>query len=98
MPSSERSFNQTIGFFASGFSEKPAGGSSFGNRTMPVSSEAIFIVPSSDREALDGVGGEGQAEAGLVRQDHVAPIDRRRFLEQFEHPRHVFDRQPVRDR
>src|SRR5437899_12471803 len=43
MPSSLRSLSQTIGFFALGFSEKPASGSSFGNSTMPVSSEAIFI-------------------------------------------------------
>src|SRR5204862_7861533 len=98
MPSSVRSRSHTIGFFAFGFSENPASGSSFGNSTTPVSSEAIFIVPSSDRETLDGVGGEREAEAGLLRQDHVALVDRRGFLEQLQHPRHVFDRQPIRDR
>src|SRR5690348_13851758 len=35
--------NVTIGFFALGFSEKPASGSSFGSATMPVWMLAIFI-------------------------------------------------------
>ena len=51
MPSSVRNRSQTIGFFAFGFSENPARGSSFGNRTMPVSSEASFIEPPLCRRA-----------------------------------------------
>src|SRR5436309_13171787 len=46
MPSSVCRRSQTIGFFAFGFSEKPASGSSFGSSTMPVWSEAIFIGAS----------------------------------------------------
>src|SRR5215471_16992945 len=98
MPSSVRDLSQTIGFLAFGFSEKPASGSSFGNSTMPVSSEAIFIAPSLCRKAPQGLGREGKAEAGLGGQDHVALHHRRRLIEQFQHPRHVLDGEAVRDR
>src|SRR5436190_2146425 len=97
MPSSVRSLSQTIGFLAFGFSENPASGSSFGNSTMPVSSEASFMARSSlGSAAVDRLQIEFEAEAGLCRHRQFAVLLHRHLFEERHQPRHVFDRQPVR--
>src|ERR1700721_1271742 len=95
MPSSVRSGRVTIGFFALGFSENPASGSSFGSRTMSVWSEAIFMTLSSRGEPLHCILIQRETKAGLVGQHKLAAVEHRRLVEQLQHPRHVLDGQSI---
>src|SRR5215469_12606115 len=99
-PSSVRTRNVTIGFVAFGFSEKPASGSSLGSATMPVAIEAIFIrnAPSCSAKPVDCRLVEFEAKPRRGRHRKLAIYRLRDLFEEPHQPRHVFDREPIRDR